>query len=110
MSQSFIDLAWWVSFVDIPAMAGLLLLIWRTRRENENALNHTREIIDTRNNQMREALSGFKLEAAKSYASVADMKELETRLVSHLLRIEGKLDRTTIKAEVLHAEQKRQDS
>jgi hypothetical protein len=52
---------------------------------------------------MREGLSAFKLEVAKSYASIADMKELEARLVGHLLRIEEKLDKTALKAEALHA-------
>ena len=31
------------------------------------------------------------------------MKELETRLVEHLLRIEAKLDKTALKAEALGA-------
>jgi hypothetical protein len=31
------------------------------------------------------------------------MKDLETRIVSHLLRIESKLDRTALKTEALKA-------
>ena len=52
---------------------------------------------------MRDALSAFKLEAAKSYASISDLKELELRLVAHLLRIESKLDKTAMKTEALRA-------
>ncbi|MCB9988650.1 MAG: hypothetical protein H6868_04850 [Rhodospirillales bacterium] len=97
------DFLWWVTAIDLPALAGLFWLIWRTRREHELALGHMREVIDARNSQMREALSAFKLEVAKSYASIGDMKELESRLVDHLLRIEAKLDKTAMKTEALRA-------
>ena len=95
------ELLWWITVVDIPALSGLFIMVWRTRRESENAVRHLRDVIDTRNNQMRDALSAFKLEAAKSYASISDMRELEARLVGHLLRIEAKLDRTAMKTEKL---------
>ena len=52
----------------------------------------------------RDALAAFKLEVAKSYASISDMRELEDRLVAHLLRIEAKLDTTAMKTEALRAE------
>jgi hypothetical protein len=97
------DLVWWITVFDLPALGALFAFIWRTRRDSETALTHLREVIDTRHAQMREALSGFKLEVAKSYASISDLKELEVRLVSHLLRIESKLDHTAMKAESLNA-------
>lgn len=95
------DFVWWVTAVDIPALSGLLLLIWRSRRDVEVSLRNMRETVETRSSQMREGLSAFKLEVAKSYASHGDLKELENRLVSHLLRIEAKLDATALKAEAL---------
>jgi hypothetical protein len=98
------DLSWWITAVDLPALSGLLLLVWRVRRDAEAAALHLRDIIDSRNSQMREALAAFKLEVARSCASVAEMKELETRLVGHLLRIEAKLDVTAMKTEALRAE------
>ena len=64
---------------------------------------HLRDVVEARNSQMREALAAFKLEVGKSYASIADMRELEGRLVGHLLRIEAKLDTTAMKTEALHA-------
>lgn len=103
------ELIWWITAFDLPAMAGLLLLVWRTRRESEQATRHLRDVVDARNSQMREALSAFKLEVAKGYASIGDMKELETRLVGHLLRIEAKLDQTAMKTEALRAERARED-
>ena len=89
------DLAWWITAFDLPAMAGLLLLIWRVRREAEDAIE-----------QMRESLTDFRLEVAMTYASQAAMRELETRLTSHLLRIEAKLDVTALKAEAIGARTK----
>jgi hypothetical protein len=98
------DLAWWITAVDLPALSGLLILVWRVRRDAEASILRLRDIIDSRNSQMREALAAFKLEVAKSCASIAEMKELESRLVGHLLRIEAKLDATAMKTEALRAE------
>ena len=97
------DLMWWLTAIDLPTLTGLFWLIWRTRRDHDAALLRLRDLTDTRHAQLREALAAFKLEAAKSYASIADMKEIETRLVRHLLRIETKLDATAMKTEALHA-------
>lgn len=101
------ELIWWISAIDLPALGGLFWLIWRTRKESEDSLRHLREIVDTRNAQLRDALAAFKLEVAKSYASITDMRELEARLVSHLLRIETKLDATAMKTEALNAQKEK---
>ena len=98
------ELAWWITVIDLPALGGLFWLIWHTRHENEVATDHLRDVVETRNAQMREALSAFKLEVAKFYASVSDLRDLESRLVSHLLRIESKLDSTALKTEALKAQ------
>lgn len=98
-----LDWTAWVALVDLPAMAGLLALIWRTRQENGRAVDELQALLDKRTNQLREALAAFKLEVAKTYASQTDLKALEDRLVSHLLRIETKLDTTALKAEAVRA-------
>ncbi len=103
------DLIWWIGAVELPMLGGLFWLIWRTRKESEDSLRHLREIVDTRNAQLRDALAAFKLEVAKSYASITDMKELEARLVSHLLRIETKLDATAMKTEALNARKEKDE-
>lgn len=95
------DLTWWITVVDLPALGGLFWMIWRTRHDHAAQIIHLREVMEARNAQMREALSAFKLEVAKSYASVSDLRDLEGRLVSHLLRIEAKLDTTALKTESL---------
>jgi hypothetical protein len=96
-------LIWWITAVDLPALSGLLWLVFHSKREADEAIDTLHETLDVRSNQLREALSAFKLEVAKSYASVTDMKDLETRIVSHLLRIESKLDQTALKTESLKA-------
>jgi hypothetical protein len=96
-------LVWWITVVDLPVLTGLFWMIIKLRRESEDSIDNLHEILDVRSTQLREALSAFKLEVAKSYASVTDMKDLEGRIVSHLLRIEAKLDRTALKTEALNA-------
>ena len=73
-------LIWWITAVDLPALTGLLWLIFNSRQEAEDAIDNLQESLDVRSNQLREALSAFKLEVAKSYASVTDMKDLESRI------------------------------
>lgn len=97
------DLAWWITVFDLPAMAGLFWLIWRTRRDSETAIDELQAVLDRRSDQLRDGLGAFKLEVAKTYASQHDLRDLEARLVAHLLRIEAKLDTTALKAEALGA-------
>jgi hypothetical protein len=97
------DLAWWITVFDLPAMAGLFWLIWRTRQDCDHSVHKLQCLLDHRSDQLRDALHAFKLEVAKNYASQSDLRELEARLVGHLLRIESKLDTTALKAEALGA-------
>lgn len=96
-------LVWWITAVDLPVLSGLFWLVLKTRHDSERSLDLMQETLDVRCTQLREGLSAFKLEVAKSYASVTDMKDLESRIVSHLLRIESKLDQTALKTEALKA-------
>lgn len=97
------DLNWWVSVVEIPVISTLFWWIWRIKTDAESNLLNLREQLEHRSSQLREALANHKLETAKNYAQNADLKELETKLVAHLLRIEAKLDTTALKAEALQA-------
>ena len=97
------DLVWWITVVDLPAMAGLFGFIWRTRQKFETHNDELQFALDHRCDQLREALNAFKLEVAKHYASHKDLRSLEMPLVEHLLRIESKLDKTALKAEALKA-------
>ncbi len=103
MTEISTDLLWWITVVDLPALSGLLLMIWRVRGESEKNTDRLGKTLDLRCDQLREALASFKLEVAKTYASQKDMRALETRLVEHLLRIESKLDSTALKTAELKA-------
>lgn len=89
-----LNLVWWVTAVELPALAGLFWLAWRNRRDFDAAIEDVRHSLDTALAGLRESLAAYKLEVAKSYASIAYLKEVERRLTAHLLRIEDKLDST----------------
>ncbi|MCK6417835.1 MAG: hypothetical protein L6Q57_02710 [Alphaproteobacteria bacterium] len=97
------DLVWWITAIEVPVLAGLFGLIWHVRQDSETACDDLQTQMERRCEQLREALSAFKLEVAKTYASQTDLRDLEGRLVSHLLRIESKLDATALKAEAARA-------
>lgn len=99
-------LIWWITAIDLPVMSALFWMILKVRREAEDATDILRETLEVRTSQLREGLSAFKLEVAKTYSSVTDMKDLEMRIVAHLLRIESKLDRTALKTEAMAAQKK----
>ncbi len=86
------DILWWISAVELPALAGLFWLIWRNRQETGLAIDDARHKSETGLAYLRENLAAFKLEVAKTYASIAYLKEVERRLTDHLIRIEDKLD------------------
>ncbi len=92
---------WWITAVELPVFSALFWMMLKNKNETDDAIDLLQETLDVRVNQLREGLMGFKLEVAKSYAAIADVKDLETRIVAHLLRIEAKLDRTALKAEAL---------
>jgi len=87
-----INLIWWISVVEIPALAGLFWLNWRSRRDTEDAISDARYDYETGLTYLRESLAAYKLEVAKSYASITHLKEVERRLTAHLIRIENKLE------------------
>lgn len=87
-----INLIWWITAFELPAMAGLFLLIWRTRRDTDAGFASHRQRIEQALSAAAESLSSFKLEVAKGYVSMPYMKDVERRLTGHLLRIEAKID------------------
>ena len=86
---------WWVTVVDIPIMTILFTVIWRNKRESDQALDQMHRLLETRHSQLRDSLAAYKLEVAKSYSTQSELRNLEGRLIGHLLRIEAKLDKHT---------------
>lgn len=95
MTTLMSDLGWWVTAIEIPVLSSLFWLFWRNKNEVDRAL-----IV------IRKELTEFRIDVARSYAQASDVKELEGRLTSHLLRIEAKLDTTALKTEALKAKHK----
>lgn len=87
-----INVIWWISVVEIPALAGLFWLNWRSRLDVDDAISDARHEFETGLTYLRESLAAFKLDVAKSYASISYLKEVERRLTAHLIRIENKLE------------------
>ncbi len=89
----------WLTAIELPVIGALFWLLWRTRRETDERLDEARRRADIALTQTREALSAYKLEVARTYASMSHLKDVEARLTAHLLRIETKLDETRARRE-----------
>ncbi|HYH20317.1 MAG TPA: hypothetical protein VD995_17040 [Azospirillum sp.] len=86
------NVVWWITAVELPVFGGLFWLIARLRKDSEDALAALRTRAEAAQAQVRESLAAYKLEVAKTYVSFGTLKDVETRLTDHLLRIERKLD------------------
>ncbi len=87
-----LDVVWWITAVELPVLGGLFWLITRVRHDADDALEALRTRADAAQTQVRESLAAYKLEVAKTYVSLATLKDVEKRLTDHLLRIEHKLE------------------
>jgi hypothetical protein len=87
-----LDPTWWITAVELPVLAGLLVLMWRVRRELQDRVDAAERRLETETAATRETLSAFKVDVATNYASIPAMREQESRLTAHLVRIEKKLD------------------
>jgi hypothetical protein len=85
------QLIWWITAVDVPMITAFFIAFARLKRDVEHNIE-----------QGRERLSAFKLTVAQNYASINHVKDLESRLIAHLLRIETKLDNTALKAHAVY--------
>jgi hypothetical protein len=88
MMTSFLSesLVTWIVAVDIPLATTFFVIFSRFKRD-----------VDILTDSLRERLNAYKLDVAQNYASINHVKDLESRLIAHLLRIETKLDNTTFK-------------
>ncbi|WP_428248920.1 hypothetical protein [Ferrovibrio sp.] len=101
MSSLPVDFAWWLSAVELPALAGLFWMLQRQREQGEQAIEAVARDCRLAIQATRAALADYKLEVAQSYASVGALKDVETRLTEHLLRIEAKLDQASVQKHAL---------
>lgn len=89
MTENYLEIfGWWISVIEIPVLSALFWMVWSVKREQEKE-----------DYKIRDDLNHHKVEVAKSYAQTSDLRLLENRLTSHLLRIEAKLEITAMKTE-----------
>lgn len=83
---------WWISAVEIPALGCLFWLIHHGRRESERALLRVYREVQGNLSVVLDNLAQSKLEVARLYATIADLKDVEKRLTDHLVRVESRLN------------------
>lgn len=89
-----LDIIWWITVVELPALAGLFWISWRNHRALQDDLDDVRHSAEVGLAHLRQSLDAYKLDVAKSYASISYLRDVEERLTGHLIRIEEKLDIT----------------
>jgi hypothetical protein len=86
-----ISWVWWITAVEVPVLGCLFWLIHHGRRESEQTILQLYREIQGSINVVLDNLAQSKLEVARLYATVADLKDVEQRLTDHLLRLEARL-------------------
>ena len=89
---STISWIWWISAVELPVIGCLFWLIHHGRRESERALLKVYREIQGNLSIVLDNLAHSKLEVARLYATIADLKDVEKRLTDHLVRVETRLN------------------
>lgn len=92
--ENLIDLAWWITVVELPAFGSIFLLILHARKENERTLFRIYRETQRNMNIVLDELAQFKVEVARTYVAVQALKDVETRLTAHLIRLETRLGST----------------
>ncbi len=72
----------WVTLIEVPIFVAIFKMIFKEKAERQS---------------IKDALADFKLHVARNYVSITYLKDIESRLTNHLLRIEQKLDEVTKK-------------
>lgn len=95
-SATGLDLIWWITAVELPALAGLFWIGWRNHVSVQDEIDDVRHATEVGLAHLRQNLDAYKLDVAKNYASIVYLKDVEERLTGHLIRIEEKLDITRV--------------
>ncbi len=110
MEQFGKDYLWLVTGMDIPMLMTMIWLAIKYYKETEKRLNDVEKLFETIRGNFEQKLLDYKLHVANEYARLSMVKEMEMRVVSHLLRIESKLDVTALKTEAVHSTHKKDKS
>ncbi len=87
-----IEPTWWIAVIEVPVVAALFRMIHGIKQDIQSRIERG----DTRDSEAvsraRDELAEFKLEVARTYVPLSFIRDVDQRLSSHLLRIEGKLE------------------
>ncbi len=87
-----IEPTWWIAVIEVPVVAALFRMMYSLKQDIQNRIDRG----DTRDSEAvaraRDELAEFKLEVARTYVPLSLIRDVDQRLSSHLLRIEGKLE------------------
>jgi hypothetical protein len=87
-----IEPTWWIAVIEVPVVAALFRMMYSLKQDIQNRIERG----DTRDSEAvgraRDELAEFKLEVARTYVPLSLIRDVDQRLSSHLLRIEGKLE------------------
>lgn len=93
---------WVLGMLDIPVFISFLVAGIRFYKDVETRFAAHQKHAEMMMLQCEKNIMDMRLQISNEYARVAVVQEIERRVVSHLLRIESKLDVTALKAEAAH--------
>lgn len=82
----------WITTFEIPIIMAIIAYAHRAKIHLENRVQHISDTTHEDVEDLRNALLQYKLEVAQKYASMGYLRDVESRLTNHLIRIEKKLD------------------
>ncbi len=88
-----LDLSWWIQVVEIPVIASLFVWVRNQKVQIDIVIEKVRENYLLYVESIKKDLADYKLDVARNYVSMNYLKDVETRLTNHLLRIEQKLEK-----------------
>ena len=87
-----IEPTWWITAVEVPVVAALFWMIHGLRRDMQERIERGDQRDSDALTRTREDLAQFKIEVARTYVPLSLIRDLDSRLSLHLMRIEEKLD------------------
>ena len=87
-----VDMIAWITTIEIPILTAIIAYAHRAKNQLDKRMDTMHESIDKDLQDTKKSLMDYKLEVAQKYASMAYLRDVESRLTNHLIRIEKKLD------------------
>jgi hypothetical protein len=88
-------LAWWIAVIGMPVVGAIFVLIFRHRDAAEKAVEDVRQTGERSCAILKEEIYNFRLRSAEQFASISYLKDVETRIMANLEKIDKKIDRLT---------------